>query len=122
MKTGEGRSRIEMDDEMRQTKRARVEASVNDEPMSVERGEGHGNQSVSSSSKRRDDRAAQGQVGANSEVQAAVLQFRKGQTAKRQRQWKRARSGSRQVEQPELAELPEETQRNFQRISSTRTR
>ena len=47
LKTGEGRSRIEMDDEIGQTKRARVEASVNDEPMSVERSEGQGHQSVS---------------------------------------------------------------------------
>ena len=47
MKTGEGRSRIDMDDETGQTKRARVEASVNDEPMSVERSEGQGHHLVS---------------------------------------------------------------------------
>ena len=39
MKTAEGRNRIEMDDEMRQKQRARVEASANAEPMSEERGE-----------------------------------------------------------------------------------
>ena len=66
-----GDSRIEMDDVMRQNSTARFEASVDDEPMSGERGEGQGNRGASSSSRSRDDDATQWQSGSGSEQQGA---------------------------------------------------
>ena len=113
MKTVEGRNRIEMDEETRQSKRARVEASANDEPMSEGRDEGLGDQGASSSSKGHDHGAARSGPGSGSEQQggssSSSVPMETG--SEEAAAAKRARSGSMQVEEPEHAEHPEKRYR-----------
>ena len=106
MKTAASRSRIETDDERRHNKKARVESSVNDEPMSHERGRGRSDHGASSSNNCRDDGSALGQRGSGSERRGASISssvpmviHREGAAA-----MKRARLRSMHVERSELAE------------------
>ena len=105
MERGEGRNRFEMDDQMGHSKRPRVEASANDEPMSEECGEGQTDQGASSSRKRRDDGAAHGRSGKWERTSRCKQLFFSPDGSRQRRRSGSASSGSMHVEQPELADL-----------------
>ena len=104
-KTAEGRKRMETDEDMRQNKRTRIEARANDEPMSAGRGEGQSDQGASSRSRGHDHGAARRRSGSGREQQGASSSssFPMEPGSEEAAAAKIVRSGSVQVEQPELA-------------------